>query len=404
MPRLMIPEVGGSRGREALDRLRNVTARIDSTWRPASAEESFEIVRRRLFEPLLDPQQFQDRDLIARAFADSYKHQSEEFPVECREAEYEQRIKSAYPIHPEVFDRLYTDWSTLPKFQRTRGVLRLMAAVINNLWETGDSKPLIMPSHISIAAGVVRSELTRYLPDGWVPILEKDVDGPSSLPLQIDSRVSNLGKLSACRRVARTLFLGSAPTVTDAPNRGLDDRRIKLGCVMPGESPAIFTDALRRLATSATYLYQDDLRYWYSTQPTVTKLAEDRAAEYRRKEDAINQELMRKLRQNAKHKGHFSRIHVAPQTSSEVEDAMDCRLVILNPDNPHRQGGDSPARDAAEDMLQWCGKAPRQYKNTLVFLALDDTRWQDLGQAIARRLAWQSILAETDQLNLTHTR
>ena len=38
-------EVGGQRGREALDRLRNVVGRIESSWRPASAEESFEIVR-----------------------------------------------------------------------------------------------------------------------------------------------------------------------------------------------------------------------------------------------------------------------------------------------------------------------------------------------------------------------
>ena len=47
-------EVGGQRGREALDRLRNVVGRVESSWRPASAEEGFEIVRRRLFEPLAD--------------------------------------------------------------------------------------------------------------------------------------------------------------------------------------------------------------------------------------------------------------------------------------------------------------------------------------------------------------
>ena len=128
-------EVGGQRGREALDRLRNVVGRIESSWRPASAEESFEIVRRRLFEPFTDPVQFKDRDVVARAFAELYRTQHQEFPPECRDGEYEQRIKAAYPIHPEIFDRLYTDWSTLVKFQRTRGVLRLMAAVIHSLWE-----------------------------------------------------------------------------------------------------------------------------------------------------------------------------------------------------------------------------------------------------------------------------
>ncbi len=108
----------------------------------------FEIVRRRLFEPLLTQEQFLARDKVARAYRDLYQTQEAEFPAECREQEYEKRILSAYPIHPEVFDRLYGDWSTLLKFQRTRGVLRLMALVIRSLWESGDQSPLIMPSSI----------------------------------------------------------------------------------------------------------------------------------------------------------------------------------------------------------------------------------------------------------------
>jgi hypothetical protein len=152
-----------------------------------------------------------------------------------------------YPIHPEVFDRLYTDWSTLVRFQRTRGVLRLMAAVIHSLWEKGDRNPLIMPANIPIDDPRVRDELTRYLSDQWKPIIEKDVDGPSALPLRIDADVPNLGKFAATRRVARTVYLGSAPTAS-AANRGIEDRRVKLGCVMPGEAPAVFGDALRRLS------------------------------------------------------------------------------------------------------------------------------------------------------------
>lgn len=253
---------------QALDRLRNVVGRVESSWRPASAEEGFEIVRRRLFEPLSDPSQFTDRDVVARAFADLYRTQHQEFPPECRDSDYEKRVKAAYPIHPEIFDRLYNDWSTLVKFQRTRGVLRLMAAVIHSLWEKGDRNPLILPANISIDDPRVQFELTRYLPENWVPVIEMDVDGPNSLPLRLDAEVPNLGKFAASRRVARTIYMGSAPTAT-AAHRGIEDRRVKLGCVMPGETPAVFGDALRRLAGAATYLYQDGSRYWYSTQPTV---------------------------------------------------------------------------------------------------------------------------------------
>ena len=204
-------EVGGMRGREALDRLRNVIGRVESSWRPASAEEGFEIVRRRLFEPMVDPAQFEDRDVVARAFADLYRSQHQEFPPECRDSDYEKRLQAAYPIHPEIFDRLYNDWSTLVKFQRTRGVLRLMAAVIHRFGRRATATPLILPSTIPIDDPRVQFELTRYLSDNWVPVIEKDVDGPNSLPLRIDGEVPNLGKLHACRRVARAIYLGSRP-------------------------------------------------------------------------------------------------------------------------------------------------------------------------------------------------
>jgi len=387
-------EVGGTRGREALDRLRNVVGRVESSWRPASAEEGFEIVRRRLFQPLSDPAHFKDRDVVARAFAEFYRTQQAEFPPECRESEYEQRIKMAYPIHPEIFDRLYTDWSTLVKFQRTRGVLRLMAAVIHSLWEKGDRNPLILPGNVAIDDPRVQSELTRYLSDNWVPVIEKDVDGPNSLPLKLDSELPNLGKFSACRRVARAIYMGSAPT-TAAAHKGIEDRRVKLGCVMPGESPAVFGDALRRMAGAATYLYQDGPHYWYSTQPTVTKLAEDRAEQLKRDPDKVVHELEQRLRRDLVHKGDFNRIHPMPQTGADVPDDLDARLVVLGVNHPYSKEGGSAAEIAAKAILESRGNTPRLYRNTLVFLAADKTRLQDLDEAARRYLAWKSILADT---------
>lgn len=195
-------EVGGIRGRDALERLRNVVGRLDNVWRPASAEEGFEIVRRRLFNPLTSDQ-FRQRDMVARAFVDWYRHHPSEFPGECAEADYEQRIIKAFPIHPEVFDRLYKDWSTLAKFQRTRGVLRLMAAVIHCLWDDGDKNPLILPATIPIDDPRVQYELTRYLPDQWAPIIERDVDGAQSLPRKIDNERPQLGRYQATRRITQ---------------------------------------------------------------------------------------------------------------------------------------------------------------------------------------------------------
>lgn len=146
------------------------------------------------------------------------------------------------------------------KFQRTRGVLRLMAAVIHSLWENNDRSPLIMPSTIPIDDARVQSELTRYLSDHWTPIIESDVDGPNSLPQRVDAQNANLGRVHATRRVARTIYLGSAPQVA-AAQRGLEDRRVKLGCVMP-------VNHQRSLAMR----YAD----WLHRQPISTKMALDR--------------------------------------------------------------------------------------------------------------------------------
>jgi len=109
-----------------------------------------------------------------------------------------------------------------------------------------------------------------------VPILEKDVDGPGSLPLRLDGEVPNLGRFHACRRVARTIYLGSAPTPT-AANRGLEDRRVKLGCVMPGESPAVFGDALlvTTFAGTRLRLELDRVPLWRGDHVAIKQLAED---------------------------------------------------------------------------------------------------------------------------------
>lgn len=275
-----------------------------------------------------------------------------------------------------------------------------MATVIYSLWEKGDKNPLILPANIPIEDRRVQFELTRYLSDNWVPIIEKDVDGPNSLPLRIDSDVPNLGKFSACRRVARTIYLGSAPTTATA-NRGIEDRQVKLGCVQPGESPAVFGDALRRLTGAATYLYQDGPRYWYSTQPTVTKLADDRAEQLKRDPDKVARELDKLLRADLRQKGDFKGVHILPPSSGDVPEDLSARLVVLGIEQTYSKEEGNAAEKAAKMILETRGGSPRLYRNTLVFLAADKTRFQDLDEAIRKFLAWESILAEKDTLDLS---
>jgi len=390
-------EIGGEAGKEALTRLKNTFGRIEATWRPASAEESFEIVRRRLFQPISDPKLYAQRDAVISHFVRYYREHSTEFPSECGEREYERRMQAAYPIHPELFERLYDDWASLEKFQRTRGVLRLMAAVIHALWMKEDSNLLIMPGTLPLDDPNVQREFTRYLEEPWTPIIEHDIDGPDSVPFKLDKENPTLGRYSACRRVARTIFLGSAPIYRTA-NPGLEEKRIKLGCVQPGESVATFGDALRRLTNEATHLYVDRNRYWFSTQPSVTRLAQDRATQF--EIEAVWAELKSRLRAERK-RGQLAGVHAAPEDSADIPDEMQARLVILGPEYPHvGRAETSPALEQAKHILSWRGTNPRLYQNTLVFLTADQKRLSDLEQAIRQYLAWKSIYDEQDQLNL----
>lgn len=396
-------EVGGEGGKETLSRLKNTFGRVESAWRPASSEEGFEIVRRRLFQNITDPQKFKERDAVVHAFIEMYRANSADFPLGCGEADYERRMRAAYPIHPELFDRLYQDWGSLDKFQRTRGVLRLMAAVIHELWEQNDGSLLILPATVPISANSVRCELTRYMDDPWNPVIEKDVDGENALPKQIDRENPNLGRYSACRRVARTLYLGSAPTLHTS-NKGLEDRHIKLGCVQAGESIPTFGDALRRLTDQATHLYIDGRRYWYSTQPSVTRMALERAQ--RRTEDEVLEEIKRRLREeqkDARQRGDFHAVFVAPVSSGEIPDreAREARLVILAPEHPHIRGAsNSKARTTSAQYLEQRDTGNRIHRNTLVFLAPDQTRLDELKDATRQYLAWKSIETEKETLNL----
>lgn len=393
-------EVGGEGGQAALTRLENLFARTQANWRTATAEESFEIVRRRLFKEV-SPDAARQRDAVVRAFTKLYQSRTGDFPPDCREGDYQRRMQATYPIHPELFDRLFGEWSALERFQRTRGVLRLMATVIHSLWISGDSSLLIMPCTVPVDDGDVAEELIRHLDAAWRTVVEADIDGTGALPLRLDRENSNFGRFQAARKVARTIYFGSAPS-QQAANRGLDDRSIKLGCLQPGDDrPATYSDALRRLSDQAMYLYRDGTRYWYALQPTVNRMARDRAENHF--SDADADEVIRGLVADALRKdiGRFAGVHPCPRSPAEVPDDDEARLVALDPSAPHDTKVDqSEALEKAQQILMERSGGARQCCNMLVFLAADAARLRDLRQAVRSFLAWESIDRDGGTLGL----
>jgi len=391
-------EVGGVNGQAALDRLQNVIRRVARQWQPARAHESFEIVRRRLFEEP-DAKAKAEIAAIARQFWKFYNDHKGEFPRECSETSYEKRIIDAYPIHPELFDRLYEDWSTLDRFQRTRGVLRLMSTVIHRLWIAQDAGPLIMPGSVPLNDPAVVSELTQYLQDNWKAVIEVDIDSETATPVQIDKERTVFGKRALTRRLARTLFLGSAPTLT-MPHKGIEQQNIWLGVAIPGDVVGNFGSALHVLTDRATFLYVDGARYWFDTQASVTRTAKDYAE--RLHQEDVWLEITNRLRVNElRVRGDFAAVHVTDD-SAEVPDTGDARLVILHPRVVHaRRDEGSSARLLAQKILDTRGSAQRINRNMLVFLAADAKRMEELAEAVREYLAWNHISGRTEELDLS---
>jgi uncharacterized protein len=290
----------------------------------------------------------------------------------------------------------------LERFQLTRGVLRMMASVICEMWSRGDHSLMIMPSNLPMDSQAVRTEFTRHLVDGWSAVIDKDIDGSTSKPFQIDNANPNLGRYHASRRVARAVFVGSAPSNASQRIRGLEEVRVKLSCAQPGESVATFGDALRRLSEQLSYLYSDGSRYWFDTRITINRTAADRAAIFERKPDLVEDEIIRRVRDvTRRDRGEFAAVHAIPAESSDVPDEMSCRLVILGPKFPHRaKQKDSKAIEAAQDILEHRGSSPRLYRNMLIFLAADADRLPELQEAVRLWKAWTSIDEEKEQLNL----
>lgn len=390
-------EAGSQRGVAALRALEKAFGRVQALWKPVATEEAFEIVRRRLFEPVRDEKA---REVVCRAFADAYVAEGAKLPGETQEARYFDRLMQAYPIHPEVFDRLYEDWTTIEGFQRTRGVLKLMAKVIYRLWKDDNKDLMILPGSLPLYDGSSRNELTYYLPAGWDPVLEKDIDGDRAETTELENKEPRFGAVNAARRVARTIFLGSAPSsVATKPGiRGLDRARILLGCLQPGQPSSIYVDALSRLADRLHYLNssgdkaQDATRFWFDTRANLRREMEDRKRRFDDKTE-VRAKLAGVLKKVVAGATLFDGTHIFT-ANADVPDDSTLRLIVMAPEQCYSREETRLAFDGVVDYVRNNGNKPRYRGNRLLFLAPDHGALARLRDCIRVALAWESIVED----------
>ena len=384
-------EAAGERGLDAMAVLENTLNRIQAVTQvtQTSNDEAFAVVRRRLFQEDCDDAA---RDATCQAFYRMYQRGANEYPQEARETRYQERLRQCYPIHPEIFDRLYDDWSLYHQFQRTRGVLRLLAQAITWLCAEDDQSPLIMPGNLPLSeTSPVSAEFVRLLGPQWSAVLG-EVDGDNSRAHAIDrqkpERFGSVG--GAARRAARAVFLGSA---TQKAIRGLNPRQVNLGVVAPTHGAAVYAEAVQAMDGELYHFYRgNDNRYYFDSEENLNKVANDRAAEL--DHETLNHEITRRLREFNR-RDPARAVIAGPQSPADVRDEDFVRLIILRPDQskPSRAAETDHAAHAARQMLHHCAPDARRIRpNTLLFLAPSSDGVREMHRAARRYLAWDSII------------
>lgn len=374
-------EAGGDAGLYALSRLDSILGRIEAIWEPLEVHEAFEVVRRRLFGTEIDQT---ERDRTCEAFSRIYGRSRRDYPQEAGEQNYLERMKDCYPIHPEIFDRLYSDWSSIHRFQRTRGVLRMLAHCVSRLYLDGDSSPLIMPADLPLDDPGLSGEFISILGDQWRPVLsEADSDG--SRTDMIDRSSQRFGRFGVSRRLARAIVLGSAP---GGAVRGIDPARIHLAAVQPGHGVPIYNEALGQMTGDLYHLYHSDGRYYFHVEENLNKVVSDRADSMSDRE--ILDEIDRVTKEAV---GRRSDVIIFPRDSAEIPDTDSVRLVILPPGKSLSNRASEPddATPEANSILQSRADASRVRKNTLLFLAARKDEVRNLYRVVRNYLAWTSI-------------
>lgn len=234
--------------------LQSVTGRQVTALTPTSEDETVQVLCRRLFESI-------DRSRVGEvvcAYQDLWNRYAEALPPVGQSDDRAEALRKSYPLHPELVDTLMQKTSTLENFQRVRGMLRLLAQTVAQLWreQPGDATAIHL-HHVDPGNGRIRLEIATKLGlQAFIPAIRADVarttaeDG-KALAQQLDAgEFAGLAPYGSY--VARTVLLHSL--AFNEPLKGLSRLELNYGLYAPGLDPAFIHKAVRHLQEASEYL------------------------------------------------------------------------------------------------------------------------------------------------------
>lgn len=357
---------------ELLAKLEKIFGRIESIETPVKGEEIYSIIQRRLFSELSNPEK---KNKIILDYFELYQQHKDELPAKARDVDYKRKMELAYPFHPDVIDILYEKWGTFSSFQRTRGVLRLLANVIEDLYKREKNIDIILPSDINLDADSVRQEFLKHIGGEYESIIGSDISGHEAKSISLDKE--NRGWKHLAERISTTIFFYSFSG--DKSEKGATLERIKFAVIHKDTIPAMVTDVLQKLDKSLWYLNEKGGMYRFSKIPNLNRMVLDKKELY----NTTYREEMRAILQ--KEVGNAFGSFLWPGKSEDIPDNKDIKLVILRPEEKE---------DTPQKWLEKRGKTFRTYKNTLIFAQADPAGFGALKEEIKTYLALGEIEEE----------
>lgn len=390
---------------------------LDRLGKPVfmSAEtEISEIIRRRLFEwdeRLVRPDGrvmlTRDAEQTCNEYGDwVVEHRTQLpswFPIDrARDA-----FKATYPFHPTVLSVFERKWQELPRFQQTRGVLRLLALWVADAYQAGfkgaHRDPLIGMGSAPLDNLMFRAAMFEQLGEGKLEgAVTTDIIGKKdSHAVRLDAEAINgIRKARLHRKVASTIFFesngGQLRAEATVPE-------IRLAVGEPGLDIGNIETALEALTGACYYMTVERNAYRFSLRENLNKRLSDRRASVQA--PRINERLRDAIRDVFKNgskidkQGAKIEPEFFPERSVQISDRPVLQLIVVGPDHTMEDG---PATLAlVEAMTRECGTSARTLKSALIWVVVESAG--DMREQMRTLLAWEDIQDEADELRLDET-
>lgn len=365
--------------------LQKITGRVEAVYTPVEGSELYEVIRKRLFE---DYGEEKIRKKVAQNCFDFYQKLGADVPSNVKEIEYRERIERAYPFHPELIDVLYERWGSYPTFQRTRGVLRLLAEVVADLYERKTYSALIQSSIINLGNQAIRREFIKHIGNEFDSVVAADIAGKNSKAPKIDKEMgSEYGKYNIAKGIATSVFLYS---FSAGESKSTTLPWIRVALLREGIPPTIVGDAIAKLEEQLWYFHSENQQFAFRNQPNLNRVIADKEETIRI--DEILRDLKSRLQKNA---GRALDVYLWPESSSDIPDSKSLKLIVLSPSFVF---GTEKSNKLVEEIYEKAGVGFRVYKNTIFMLQIDNDQYVLLSKALRRLLALAGIQSDKGML------